>query len=375
MKKIYIMHVVHGFGLGGMENGIVNLINGMDSNIFDFSICCLSKSGEAAKRIKRNDVEIFELHKKDGHDFFLWGKLSRLFQKEKVQIVHTHNWGTLFDGVIGAKIARVPIIVHSEHGLWYEDILHIKKRKLLTQKLIFNFIDQITTVCKDLERTLIKLTGIKEEKVICIPNGVKLQRFDVEIDKGSKRREIGIQENDIVVGIIGSLDPIKDHKTFLYAGVEIIKEFPNAKFLIIGDGSLKEELLSLSEKIGLGKRVLFLGQRDDIPEILKIMDVFISSSLREGMSNTILEAMAVGLPVIATKVGGTPEIVVDGKTGFLVCPANPKELAEGIIKVLKNPQQAKNMGKAGQEKVRENFSLNKMIKSYENLYKGLIKEK
>ncbi|MDI6735724.1 MAG: GT4 family glycosyltransferase PelF [bacterium] len=364
------MHVVHGFGLGGMENGLVNLINGVDSNIFDFSICCLSKSGESAKRIKRNDVQIFEFHKKDRHEYFLCMKLSRLFQQERVQIVHTHNWGTLFDGVVGAKIARVPIIIHGEHGLWYEDILQVKKRRLLTQKLIFNFTSQIVTVCEDLKRTLTKLTGIKEEKVICIPNGVEFQRFDVEIDRDSKRREIGLQKNDIVVGIIGSLDPIKDHKTFLSAGVEIIKEFPKARFLIIGDGLLKKELLALSEKIGLSKRVLFLGQRDDIPELLKIMDVFVSSSLREGMSNTILEAMSVGRPVVATKVGGTPEIVEDGKTGFLVCPANPEELAEGIIKVLKNPQQSKDMSRAGQERVREKFSLDKMIIAYENLYKG-----
>jgi len=370
--KIHIMHVTFGLSMGGSENRLVNLINTSDSNIFNFSICCLTQSGIMATRLKRKDIKIFELHRK-GKGYLLWLRLALLFCKERIDIVHTHGWSG-FDGVIGAKLARVPIIIHSEHGKDIEDIYCIKKRKIWGRKLISCLVNQLVTVSEEIKDSLVKTVKIPTKKILTIYSGVDIQRFNIKIDKIKKKEEIGIKGKNLVIGTVGRLDPIKDYNTLLYCAKEVLNEFPDLKFLFVGDGPVRRDLEKLATKLGLQEKVIFVGERMDIPELLNIMDIFVLPSLSEGLSNTILEAMASGLPVVATRVGGNPELIVDGETGFLVPPTDYQSLSKVIIQLLKDTSLTKRMGLAGQERVKKQFSLSKMVNSYEKLYKELIKK-
>lgn len=368
-NKIHIMHVIYEFSMGGLENRLVNLMNVIDPNVFNFSICCIKKSGIMATRIKRKDIKIFELHRKS-KNYLICLKLAMLFRKEKVDVIHTHGWSG-FDGVIGAKLARVPVIIHSEQGKDIEDIYSIKKRRLWGRKLISYLANQVVTVSEEIKDSLVKTEKISPDKILTIHNGVDIQRFNINIDKIKKKEEVGIGSKDIVIGTVGRLDPIKSYDTFLYCAKEVISEFPDLRFLLVGDGPMRKNLEELSTKLGLQEKVTFIGERLDIPELLNIMDIFVLPSLSEGLSNTILEAMASGLPIITTRVGGNPEIIIDGETGFLVPPTDYQSLSKVLIQLLKAPSLAKKIGLAGQERAKRHFSLSKMVSSYEALYKEL----
>lgn len=368
--KIHIMHVIYGFSMGGAENRLANLINGIDQDTFISSICCIKKSGIIVTRLKRKDIKIFELHRK-GKDYLLCLKLASLFRKEKVDIIHTHGWSG-FDGVIGAKLACVPVIIHSEQGKDIEDIYNIKKRRILGRKLISYLVNQLVTVSEEIKESLAKTAKIPQEKILTIHTGVDIQRFNIKIDKIKKKEEVGIGGKVIVIGTVGRLDPIKSYDTLLYCAKEVLNEFPDLRFLFVGNGPMRRNLEELTIKLGIREKVTFIGERLDIPELLNIMDIFVLPSLSEGLSNTILEAMASGLPIIATRVGGNPEMVVDGETGFLVSPKDYQSLSKVIIQLLKNPSLCKKIGLTAQERAKNHFPLSKMIISYEELYKKLI---
>jgi sugar transferase (PEP-CTERM/EpsH1 system associated) len=369
MNKLHIMHVLYSLDIGGMENIVVNLVNKLNPMYFSSSICCLGFVGRFEENVAQDRVKIFNLHKRPGHDPFLFLRLGTLFKRENVKIVNTYNWAGFFDGVLGAKIANVPVIIHSEHGKEYEDLDGIKRRRALTYKLILPIIpNAVVTVCEALKNDFIKLTNIKNEKIITIYNGVELEKFNPNIDIKKKKKEIGCNEEDIIIGTVGRLDPIKDYSTLIYAAKSVIEEFSNIKFLFIGDGAEFSKLKNLTHTLNISQNTIFLGSRNDVPQLLKIMYLFVLPSLSEGLSCTILEAMAAKLPVIATNVGGNPEIVINGKSGILFKPKDYHSLAKYIIDLIKNSTKAYDMGKYGFERIKRDFNLSKMISAYESLY-------
>lgn len=371
MEKIHIMHVIYSLEMGGMENGVINLVNKMDPTLFTSSICCLAKSGDYEKRIPLN-VKIFTMGKKEGHSPFLFIKLALLFKKEGVHIVHARNWAALFDGIMGAWVAKIPAIVYSEHGKRYEDLFQIKKRRIWTQKILLSHLtNKVVTVCEDLRKSFIEL-GIRPEKIVTIYNGVEETKFDLKIDVLNKKKQIGCKEDDIIIGTVGRMDPIKDYTTLLRAASIIVKDFPKTKFLFVGGGAYLNELKKFTQTLKLNQKVIFLDKREDVPELLKIMNIFVLTSLSEGLSNTIIEAMASALPVIATNVGGNPELIIDNKSGILVPVGDYHLLSKAIMQLIKNPLKAEEMGKIAQERVKKYFALSKMIKTYEELYKSLV---
>lgn len=376
MKPIHIIHVMHSLSLGGMESIVVNLINGLDRKKFVSSLCCLEGLGPLLKEINQREVKVFNLGKGESHDWTLFLRLAKLFKKEGAQIVHTLGWAALFDGIIGARIARVPVVVHSEHGKSYEDLLDVPRRRIWTQRMILPYLtDKVCVVCEDLKKSLKESLHLLDKKMITIYNGIEISNVALSVDLVQKKKDIGYKNNEMIVGTVGRLDPVKNYKVLLRSAAIITQDMPNVKFLFVGDGPAAEGLKSLTQELGLNSRVIFLGQREDVPELLKIMDVFALPSLSEGLSKAILEAMAAGLPVVATNVGGNPELVIENQTGFLVPSGDPQGLANAIIYLLKNHEQAKRMGMSGQEMVRQHFSLEKMIKSYENLYLSLLTDK
>lgn len=372
IKKIKIIHIMQSLEIGGLENGVMNLVNNADYEHFEYLICCLKKEGCLKERL-RKEVKVVSLFTKEGFDCFQSLKLARLFTKEKPHVIHTHGWGGGFlSGVVGAKIAGVPVVIHGEHGTLYID----KKRRAIAQKLLFNFTDKVITVSNDLKYQLIKNLRIKPSKIVPIINGVDTKKFKPDFNTAvSKKIELKLEKECFIVGTVGRLVSIKDYETLIYAAKTVLSKIPNTKFVFVGDGPLRKQLENLSSSLGLNNHIMFLGERGDTAALLNAMDLFVLTSLSEGLSNTILEAMAVARPIIATKVGGNPEIVKDGITGILIAPRNPKELADSIINLSANRELCRNLGDSGRNLINEKFSLQRMVQEYGDLYKCCLKKR
>ncbi len=364
--KIHIMHVQESLEVGGMENGIVNLVNRMDKGVFSLSVCCINRTGALRERIVDRSVKVFDLGQKEGIACGLPFRLRALFRKERVDIVHTHNFYSGFYGIPGARLAGVPLVVHGEHGTLVLD----KRARAIAIRLLSAFVDSFLTVSKALKEDFIRKTGIDAGKVKVIVNGVDTEKFSVSLNKEEQKRRLNIAANSKVIGSVGRLVPVKNYRLLLEAAQRLSAEDINLTCVFLGDGPCRQDLKRSAEKYGL--KALFLGERSGVAEVLAALDVFVLSSLNEGMSNTILEAMAAGKPVVATDVGGNSELVNDGITGFLVASGDQHALAAKIKTLLGDQRLAAAMGTAGKEKIEREFSLQRMVTNYENFYYSLI---
>ena len=364
------MHLIHKLGAGGAENGIINIVNHINQTLFESSICSFAGKGNHTERIDRNYTTLFEFDKKTGNDFRVPLKLFNLYRKWNPDIVHTHTWGTVCEGLIAAKLARVPVIIHGEHGT-----IQQQKRNIYVQRYLWDMADQVLSVSNTHRDRLSKTIGYPKSKIKVIMNGVDTERFQVDGQNKSVRKKFGIRKDEIIVGTVGRLVPVKNQTLLIHAFGEVSKSCSTCKLVLVGDGLLKEELSLLAFSLGISDKVIFLGQRYDIPNILKVLDIFVLSSISEGMSNTILEAMSSGLPVIATHVGGNPEIVKNNETGILVASDNKEAMTSAIISMIEDPQKRKKMGRCGRKLAKDKFSLRAMVNNYETLYQKLYEKK
>ena len=382
MKRIKVMHLLP-TGLqfkGGMENGVINLIKGLDPDRYELSVCVLRDSGSVFQRyLGNNSVKFFPVaKKKEGFDYSLFLRLARLFRQEKIDILHSHNWGTLFHGVLGAKFAAVPVIIHGEHGKSFSDLDSRHRARDLARRILYRHLDVIVTVSQQLRDEIIQTTAIDATKVIAIANGVDSVKFRPEPVTRQKVAQFGINDQDVVLGTVGRIDPIKDYPSLLRGAAPLINCHSNFKVLIVGDSyekQYRQELTDLAKELGIQDRLIITGWREDVPDLLKTIDIFILPSLSEGMSNTILEAMACGKPVVATRVGSNGQLVDNGTTGLLVPPADPETLSQAIMRLALDKELSHQMGEAGRRKVTEEFSLSQMVSKFENLYSALYERK
>ena len=367
-SKIKILHVLHSFNMGGLENGVVNLVNNSDQNIFAHEICCVTKSGSAALRLKRR-IPIYEMHKRDGNDWSLIPKLVKLIKNVRPDIVHTRNWGTV-DSIVAAKLAGVRTVIHGEHGWNMDDPMGQNIRRRLVRKVLSGMVNYFVAVSEDIKQWMINSIGIKNTKVSKILNGVNTDKF-CPIDNIGVRNSLGFSSKDIVIGTVGRLDPIKDQRLLLQAFSYLKHEKKNLCLVLVGDGPQKRNLESVKKTLPCGDRVVFLGERDDVDKILSAFDLFVLPSRNEGISNTILEAMATGLPVIATNVGGNPELVKHGHSGLLFPPGDCHALVDALnFYIEQNPYMIEIHGRNARERAIRDFSLQRMVKQYETLYQS-----
>ena len=370
------MHVIYRLAMGGLENGLVNLINHMPSGRYRHAIVCLTDFTDFRERICSPEVSVLALHKQPGMDWSAYGKLWTIIRDMKPMIVHTRNLPTLEMAAI-AVLARVPNRIHGEHGRDLHDAYGTSKKFLIFRKILDLAVHHYVAVSRDLEQWLQNMVTIVPSKVSQIYNGVDTEIFHSNTRKGREILPEGFASSDkVVIGTVGRLEHVKDQATLIRGITSLVKMDPTivdkVRVVIVGDGCLRQELEQLVRDSNLIGMVWMAGARTDIPRLLQSMDVFILPSEAEGISNTILEAMATGLPVIATRVGGNSELVVEGETGRLVPPKDPEALGLALLAYLQDRMTMRNHGFAGRKRVEKEFSMQAMVESYLQVYDGLM---
>jgi len=359
-----VAHIVFRFDYGGLENGVVNIVNGMADSPFDHVVIALSEATEFADRL-RDGISVHALKKRPGKDYGAYVRLYRLLRRLRPDIVHTRNIGTM-DCAFVAFLARVPVRIHGEHGWDVNDPDGTNPKYRFLRRVLHRFVHRIVTVSADLERWLIDTIGISSNKVQHICNGVDTERFRPGASGEAS------QGGDVIVGSVTRFSEIKDPLNLVEAFVELQQNGGCARLVMIGDGELHESALQRLRNAGIESLAWLPGSRDDIPELLRSMDVFVLGSLREGISNTILEAMASGLPIVASDTGGNGELVEDGVNGSLVPPGNCNELARAIRDYVDDAERRLRHGKASRERVLSRFSIRAMVENYRNLYEDAL---
>ena len=365
MKElINILHLIQGLEIGGLEIMVVSLLERIDRSQYRPSICCYDSLGSLSQGLTEKDIGVHLLRRRPGIDFLYPFKLARHLKKSKIKILHLHNPTALFYGTLAGKIARTPCIIYTEHGRDFSSSIKVK----ITNGLLCKIVDRVVVVAEHGKRYLVEHEGVNEKKIIKIYNGIDSQRFGKNYDCKLIRRELGISDVQSVIGIVARLDPIKNHACLIRAMKIVAAKLSEAVLLIIGDGPLRSELESLTVNLGLQDHIKFLGARNNIAELLSVMDVFVLSSLSEGLSLTLIEACAAAKPIVATDVGGNAEIVIHRSNGLLVPSDQPETLANAIAEILNDKGKSKRMGEMGRKKFQEEFTLNAMVKKYEDLY-------
>ena len=355
-----VVLVVHGFGTGGMEKGVATLIREASPD-FEQTVLCLSRSG-ASERLLPAGTPVVQLGKRPGHSLLFILRLARTLRSLRPAVLHTRNWGGM-DGVIAARIAGIGQVVHGEHGWTVDDPYGRSSGRIRARRFLGRWIREYTCVSRQMESWLRSIVGVGVG-VTQIYNGVDTERFRPTAGRGSVRAELGIAEGEFVVTICGRLDPIKDHPTLFRAIESVRSAGVAARLLVVGDGAERPRL-----EREAGDTTIFLGDRQDVPDILRDTDVFALTSLNEGISNTILEAMATGLPVVATRVGGNPELVVPEETGVLVDPGDDALVANSLLQYHRAPRQRAEHGAAGRQRAIREFGVAAMVAGYEEVYR------
>jgi sugar transferase (PEP-CTERM/EpsH1 system associated) len=362
---IHVQHVVITLQPGGLENGVVNVVNGLDKAKFRSSVCCLREIGVFGERLDKTLVKIDELGWSGGNDPRIAFKLANLFRRNRPDIVHTRNAESFYYGFLAAKLAGVPRIVHSEHGRTFDD----RQIRFFVQRLFSRKTDGIFAVSNELKSALTANIGIPSDRIAVLYNGVDIDRFKLQ-DKAAARSALGINGNEFVVGSVGRLAKVKNYPLLLRAFARVAK--PEMRLMLVGEGPERESLLALAISLGVESRVWLLGHRENVAEMLCAMDVFVLPSLSEGMSNTLLEALCVGVPVIASRVGGNSETIDDQLTGLLFDSGDENALTQHLENIVADPDLRTKLSSAGKAKIQEQFSITAMIDRYEQYYEDVM---
>jgi len=360
---IHIVHIIDSLGLGGLEKGVVTLANHTSSDI-KHTVVCLRDSGPMAERLPE-EVPVLSLNKAPGNSFGFLRDLTAQLKKLSPDLVHTRNWGGM-DGIIAARMAGIKKIVHGEHGWDLADPLGQSGKRRFVRRLLSLGTCEFISVSKAIKKWL-----EEDVRIFCpvtqIYNGIDTNLFQPEGGSNVLRRELNLTFDARLIGIVARLDPIKDHSTLLKAFSVISRQHMNAHLVVIGDGETRNEL----ERSG-AKQVHFLGGRDDIPELIRNLDLFVLPSLNEGISNTILEAMASGVPVVASRVGGNPELVREGVDGALFPAGDADALASYLNEYLNDENRRCEHGKNARQGVIERFSIESMVSRYETVWRRVM---
>ncbi len=385
--KIKILRVIGRLNIGGPAIHVVNLNAGLDparfesllvsgiENASEGSMLHYAQSRGVIPIVVREIVTEARLRFRDLKALV---KLYRLIRQERPYIVHTHTAKAGLLGRLAARLAGVPVIVHTYHGHVLHGYFSPVKSWLLRhmEGALAHMTDRIIAVSDQVKRDLVAYGVAVPEKILVIPLGLELEPFlRCTVYRGEFRQELGLNNEARMVGIVGRIFPIKNHRLFLDAASYIAAKEPAARFVLVGDGILRPQMERCARDLGIADRVIFTGWRRDLPRIYADLDVLVLSSNNEGTPVSAIEAMAAGCPVVATRVGGLPDLIAEGETGSLVPPGNPQALAATILRLLRDPEAAGRTARTARAVVQERFTLKRLISDTENLYQEILNGK
>lgn len=387
MTRIRVLRVVARLNIGGPAIHVVNLTAHLDRARYESLLVTGTENpgeGTMIDYALAHGVEPVVVPEIVGEasfrrrDMVALRKVYRLIRDFRPHIVHTHTAKAGFVGRVAARLAGVPVVVHTYHG----HVLHGYYSPLKTWLLrkmewaLAYLSDRLVAVSEHVKQDLVRYGVARAEKIAVVPLGFELQPFlEARVWKGHFRRELGLGESARLVGIVGRIFPIKNHRLFLEAAARLARQDPLVHFVVVGDGILRPEMEQFAAEIGIRDRVHFTGWRRDLPRIYADLDVLVISSNNEGTPVSAIEAMAAGVPVVATRVGGLPDVVQEGVTGYLVPPRDPDALAGAIAAVLQDPERAARMGEAGRAVAQERYSLERLVADMDALYQQLLRAK
>lgn len=365
MPKLKLMQITHDLAIGGLQQIVVNLCRTIDRDRFAVSVLCLRSLGEFAPVVRAMGIEVLLLPQKPGRvDYLSFLKVAKILRERNIDIIHTHNTQPLIDGTLGALMSGVKTIVHTDHGRQFPD----KKRYMAAERVMSQFVYRIVGVSEPTSRDLITHEKIAPHKVMTIHNGIDVDAFAVNIDRQAMKRSLGIAKKGPVIGLGARLSAEKGITYLLKAMPALIRKHPDITLLIAGTGDAAPALMDETSALGIADHVVFAGPRLDMPNVLKVLDLYVLPSLREGLPTVLLEAMAAGCPLVATNVGGNAMAVRHGENGSLVAAQSPEALAAEILSLLGSTQTMSRYAEAGLRTVRERFSAAVMTARYQTLY-------
>ena len=372
MWPVRIMHVLDRLDVGGTELALLKLIGALEPELFEHYVCTLRGVSAAAEKWTPG-LTLLDGGREGASFQFNVPRLVAIMRKVRPAIVHSRNWGGI-EGIVAAKIARVPVVLHSEHGYELNMGAGLPLHRRLLRHCAYQMGNAIATVTEELRDYHAGQAWWKAEEIRVLYNGVDAQVFRPQPQvRAAVRRRLAIPDDALILGSVGRMVPLKNFVTLLRAAETLIPEVEKLYVILVGSGSELPALRRCVENSPrLSGRVVFTGATDGVGEMLNAMDIFVLPSLMEGMSNTLLEAMAVGLPVVATRVGGNPEVLAEGMCGYLFTPQDTTELADLLRILVNNQQLRKNCGCAARERAVAVFSLASMVKRYRDLYIDLL---
>lgn len=369
-SKINVLHVIWSLEKGGAERFLVSLVKNFDRNLFNSIVCCLNWKGEWAKELEEKGIKVIALNKRGKFDIFVIFKIITVIKQNKIDIVSTHLWAADVFGRLAAILAKTPIIVSTVHRVELEK----KWWQWKLEKLLGNRTDIFIAVANAVKNHYHQQSGVPLSKIAYIPNSIELEKFKIQGDITYLHKELNLTSQNFILLCLGRLSKEKGHK-YLFEALSLLNGQYRFKLLVVGEGPLRNSLQSMVHSLQLDDKVIFTGQRNDIPQILEISDCLVLPSLYEGLPTCILEAMAMSKPVIATTVGGTQELIKNGEAGFIVEPRNPTALSEAITKLIKMPdRERRELGLKGREIVINNFSIENIAKETENVFLELVEK-
>ena len=356
---------------GGAQRQIIELAKRLPSSEFAITVCNLDqKKAMLKKEIEEMDITVKLLSQHGFFDLKTLIKLYNFIKKNNFDIVHTYLFTADTYGRICAILARTPVVIASMRSVdnW-KNLLH-----KITDRILAIGTDKIIVNAKEIQRFLQKVEKISSKKIRVIYNGIDENLFGLKVNSEKIRKDLGLRNGDLLVGIFARNDPVKDHKTFFQASKIILNNFSNITFLAMGYGMTNASMKEIVRKLSIEDYVILMDHSTEYLSYLGSVDISVISSLTEGCSNVILESMALKKPVVATEVGGNPELIVNGKTGYLVPPKRADKLSSAIIKLLDDPLKREEMGNEGFVRAKNKFSMEQMIKQTDQLYRALLKK-
>lgn len=371
-RRIRVLFVVPNLDVGGAERHVTDVAPALDGERFAPMICCIKERGRLFDRVSDAGVAAVSLDLTNRQAGAALVQLIDLMRRFRPHVVITRGFNAEMLGRVAARVTRVPVAV-----VWKHNCGDVSRRR--RERVLDRVMDRVTDyyfgVAYGQVTYLVDGLGFRGDKIRIIRNGVDPARFaPVEGERREETlRSLGIGPDERVIGILAALRPEKDHATFLRAGREVLRDVPNARLLVVGDGPMQRELEALASDLGIRARVTFAGMRTDVAEVLSVTEVIVLSSYTvECCPFALLEAMAAGVPAVCTAIGGLPEMIEHGETGYLVSPRDPRGLADGILRVIGTPARSREMGDAARRRLLDHFTLRRSVEEFEHVLTSIV---